>query len=90
MILMRLHDKYHRKQDRNDSKASSLVNTGTNEVWFPMEFCLLVDSAAYNKVKLLNDAFSAAEALAIAHSLLLTSLEADKRWVHAVASQVGH
>lgn len=68
MILRRLHDKYHRKQDRNDGKASNLVNSGTNEVWFPMEFCLLVDSAVCNKVKLLSDAFSAAEAFAIAHS----------------------
>lgn len=65
---MRLHDKNHRKQDRDDSKASSLVNSGTNEVWFPMEFCLLVDSAVCNKVKLLNYAFSAVEAFAIAHS----------------------
>lgn len=68
MILMRLHDKYHRKQDRNDSKASSLVNSGTNEVWSPMGFCLLADSAAGNKVKLLNDAASAVEAFAIARS----------------------
>lgn len=68
MILTKLHDKYHRKQDRNNSKASSLVNSGTNEVWSPTEFCLLVDSAACNKVKLLNDAFSVVEAFAIAHS----------------------
>lgn len=68
MILMRLHDKYHRKQDRNDSKASSFVNSGTNEVWSPMEFCLLADSAVGNKVKLLNDAASAIEAFAIARS----------------------
>lgn len=67
MILMRLRDKNHRKQDRNNSKASSLVNSGTNEAWFPKEFCLLVDSAVYNKVKLLNYAFSTVEALAIAH-----------------------
>lgn len=69
MILRWLYDKYHRMQDRNDGKASSLtVNSGTNEVWFPMEFCLLVDSAACNKVKLRSDAFTAAEASAIAHS----------------------
>lgn len=67
MILMRLCDKNHQKQDRNDNKASSLVNSETNEAWFPTEFCLLVDSAVYNKVELLNYAFSTVEALAIAH-----------------------
>lgn len=57
--------KIHRKQGRNCSKASGLVTSGIDEVWLPTKFCLLVDSAACNKVKLLNDALSAAEALGI-------------------------
>lgn len=84
MILMRLHDKNQGKQERNDSKSSSLVNCGTNEVWLPTEVCLLLDSAACNKIKLLNDAFSAFEAFAIARSSW-ASLEADKRWAPALA-----
>lgn len=64
-FLMRPIDKNHRKQGRNCSKASGLVNSGTHEVWLPTKFCLLVDSAVCNKLKLINDALSAAEALGI-------------------------
>lgn len=64
-FLMRPIDKKHRKQGRNYSKANGLVNSGTLEVWLPTEFCLLVDFAVCNKLKLLNDALSAAEALGI-------------------------
>lgn len=66
---MRLIDKNNRKQGRNCSKASGLVNSGIDGVWLPTKFCLLVDSAACNKVKLLNDALSAAEALGISPRL---------------------
>lgn len=64
-FLMRLIDKNHRKRGRNCSKASGLVNSGTHEVWLPTKFCLLVDSAVFNKLNLLNYALSAAEALGI-------------------------
>lgn len=64
-FLMRPIDKNHRKQGRNCSKASGLVNSGTHEVWLPTKFCLLVDSAVCNKLNLLNYALSEAEALGI-------------------------
>lgn len=67
-FLMRPIDKNHRKQGRNCSKANGLINSGTHEVWLPTKFCLLVDSAVCNKLKLLNDALSAAEALGISLS----------------------
>lgn len=62
---MKIIDENHRKQGRTCSKACGLVNSGTHEVWLPTKFCLLVDSAACNKLKLLNDALFAAEALGI-------------------------
>lgn len=73
---MRLIDKNPKKQSGNCSKASGLVNSGTDEVWLPTKFCLPVDSAVGNKVKLLNDALSAAGALGISPP---TSLGTYKR-----------
>lgn len=66
MILMRLRDKNHRKQHRNDNKISSLVNSGTNKDQLHREFCLPVDSATQKEIKLQNRVFSAVEELSFA------------------------